>query len=254
MARRSDLLLGAAVSVGLHGVLLAALGGLSARLPAGDGGVRPPLEVVALSPDQVRALLEPAPLPVVLEVSEAPRVHAPEATPWPRTTPAPAPLPEALPFDLPAASTPLAPALASAVPRADVPELPEVWVEAAPAAATAAADAEATPPTTEAAAVAVSAAAEDATPPPAGSLVRTRVHPTYPRRALDRGVEGVVTVAMRVAEDGSVERAWVLRTSGSRLLDRAAVDALSRWRFDAAAVRALGRGRVFSEDVRFSVR
>jgi protein TonB len=46
--------------------------------------------------------------------------------------------------------------------------------------------------------------------------------PLYPRSARERGVEGKVSVKVWVTAEGTVERAEVVKGSGSELLDRAA--------------------------------
>ena len=58
--------------------------------------------------------------------------------------------------------------------------------------------------------------------------------PTYPREALRRGVGGTVRVQVTVSPDGSVERMEVAESSGDRTLDRAAMEAVRRWRFKPA--------------------
>lgn len=58
--------------------------------------------------------------------------------------------------------------------------------------------------------------------------------PTYPRDALRRGVGGTVRVQVTVSTDGSVERMEVAQSSGDRNLDRAAMEAVRRWRFKPA--------------------
>jgi protein TonB len=59
--------------------------------------------------------------------------------------------------------------------------------------------------------------------------------PTYPKDALDRGLEGEVSIAVSVAGDGSVSSASVAHSSGHDILDQAAVRAVKRdWRFLAA--------------------
>ena len=58
--------------------------------------------------------------------------------------------------------------------------------------------------------------------------------PRYPAGARRRGVQGEVLVRVAVGRDGRAERVEVLRTSGSALLDAAAVEALERWRFEPA--------------------
>lgn len=59
--------------------------------------------------------------------------------------------------------------------------------------------------------------------------------PTYPKDALDRGLEGQVSVSVSVAGDGSVSSVSVGKSSGHDVLDQAAVRAVKRdWRFLAA--------------------
>jgi protein TonB len=72
-------------------------------------------------------------------------------------------------------------------------------------------------------------AGDSATPMPI-----SRPPPTYPREALRRGVGGTVRVQATVSPDGSVERMDVAESSGNRYLDRAAMEAVRRWRFKPA--------------------
>lgn len=58
--------------------------------------------------------------------------------------------------------------------------------------------------------------------------------PIYPREALRRGIGGTVRVQATVSPDGSVERMDVAESSGNRFLDRAAMEAVRRWRFQPA--------------------
>ena len=58
--------------------------------------------------------------------------------------------------------------------------------------------------------------------------------PNYPREALNRNIGGTVRVRVRVAADGSVERMDVAASSGNRFLDRAAMEAVRRWKFKPA--------------------
>jgi periplasmic protein TonB len=55
--------------------------------------------------------------------------------------------------------------------------------------------------------------------------------PAYPRRALRRGEEGTVLVRAEVGSDGVPISVSLVQGSRSRDLDRAAVDAVRRWRF-----------------------
>lgn len=58
--------------------------------------------------------------------------------------------------------------------------------------------------------------------------------PRYPPQALRRGESGTVLVRVRVGADGTPEDVSIADSSGSRLLDRAALEAVRRWRFTPA--------------------
>ncbi len=58
--------------------------------------------------------------------------------------------------------------------------------------------------------------------------------PSYPSSARRRGIEGEVLIRVAVGADGAAGRIEILRSSGSTILDEAAVEALSRWRFEPA--------------------
>ncbi len=59
----------------------------------------------------------------------------------------------------------------------------------------------------------------------------SRPAPRYPREALNRNIGGIVRVQVVVGPDGSVERMELAESSGDRFLDRAAMEAVRRWRF-----------------------
>lgn len=58
--------------------------------------------------------------------------------------------------------------------------------------------------------------------------------PRYPQEALRRDIGGTVRVRVTVASDGSVDRLELAESSGNRYLDRAAMEAVRRWRFQPA--------------------
>ena len=62
----------------------------------------------------------------------------------------------------------------------------------------------------------------------------SRPSPVYPQEAMRQGIGGTVRVQVSVAPDGSVERMDVAQSSGNRYLDRAAMNAVRRWRFNPA--------------------
>lgn len=63
--------------------------------------------------------------------------------------------------------------------------------------------------------------------------------PRYPRAALRRGESGEVLLRVQVGPDGAATAIELVRSSGSRALDRAATDAVRQWRFRPA--RRAGR-------------
>ena len=59
--------------------------------------------------------------------------------------------------------------------------------------------------------------------------------PRYPRQAREEGVEGKVILKVTVDEGGKVKRVLLLRSSGSKILDRRAVITVrKRWHFEPA--------------------
>ena len=61
-----------------------------------------------------------------------------------------------------------------------------------------------------------------------------QVKPRYPDSARRQGIEGTVIVKAYVTEQGGVEQVQVERSAGHVDLDRAAVEAVGRWRFQPA--------------------
>ncbi|MBJ6977935.1 energy transducer TonB [Luteimonas sp. MC1895] len=76
-----------------------------------------------------------------------------------------------------------------------------------------------------------------------------RVEPEYPVEAYRRREEGTVLVGANVGADGRPASVEVIRRSGSRALDQAAVDAVRQWTFEPA-VRG---GRTVAADVQVPV-
>ncbi len=62
-----------------------------------------------------------------------------------------------------------------------------------------------------------------------------RIEPDYPVRAQERGLEGFVRVGFTVTAEGTVTDVFVVETS-NRLFDRAAIRAVSRWRYNPRIV------------------
>lgn len=58
-----------------------------------------------------------------------------------------------------------------------------------------------------------------------------RIPPEYPAKALIKGIEGYVMVRFTVTETGSVVDPEVLRSDPPVIFDRAAIQAVKRWKF-----------------------
>ena len=59
-----------------------------------------------------------------------------------------------------------------------------------------------------------------------------RVPPRYPERALQRGVEGRVLVGFTIDRAGNVRRPEVLAAEPPDVFDRAAIEAVSQWKYN----------------------
>ena len=126
------------------------------------------------------------------------------------------PLPEPLPAAAGSSDMPDAKPLP---PGEEAPQLVETAPPPPPAAAAA--------PTTE---VPVAAAAGDRPQP----IADQSPPPSYPPAALRRGDSGTVVVRVDVDATGYPSAVTLIQRSGSRDLDRAASDAVRRWRFQPA--------------------
>lgn len=62
------------------------------------------------------------------------------------------------------------------------------------------------------------------------------VEPRYPLACLRMQIEGRVEVRVLVGENGRAQEVAVLASSGNAALDQSALDAVSRWRFQAATL------------------
>jgi TonB family protein len=65
-------------------------------------------------------------------------------------------------------------------------------------------------------------------------LVSTPKPIEYPRWAMRQGWQGNLEIALEILLDGTVGRYHVMKSSGYRLLDEAAVEAVKTWRFAPA--------------------
>ena len=78
-----------------------------------------------------------------------------------------------------------------------------------------------------------------------------RPPPSYPEVARRLGQEGVVLLIIRVSAAGSVTGVEVVESSGFRLLDRAALDAVRKWRFRPATENGFPVAGTFEHPIRF---
>ena len=69
--------------------------------------------------------------------------------------------------------------------------------------------------------------------------VLIKVLPAYPYAARDQHLEGSGLYRLNIKPDGTVASVTVLKSTGHRLLDDAAVDAFRQWRFRPGALHAL---------------
>ena len=88
------------------------------------------------------------------------------------------------------------------------------------------------PPPVAGPAPAPSAPAASGTPPE--PVAGRTPAPRYPPQALRRGERGTVVVRADIGLDGVPTSVSIVDSSGSRLLDRAALDAVRRWQFRPA--------------------
>ncbi|WP_157199720.1 energy transducer TonB, partial [Methylomonas koyamae] len=72
---------------------------------------------------------------------------------------------------------------------------------------------------------------EKITPPTAGADYLHNPPPEYPDIAHERGWEGKVLMKVHVQADGKPDNITVIKTSGQKVLDDAAVKTVSKWSF-----------------------
>ncbi len=86
-------------------------------------------------------------------------------------------------------------------------------------------------------------------------LIRERIDRAkrYPLMARKSGMEGSVAIQFRIAPSGALEESRILRSSGSRALDRAALKALKRASPFATFPDGLEENQVFEVEINFSL-
>jgi protein TonB len=166
-------------------------------------------------------LLAPSPLPVA--PAEAASVTASKAGP---RDPRPAPRPQP---DKRAAQPDARPAGGRAAPGLATPEQ-----EAEVAGSLGAVPSRGSAPPTAASDRAAESASVKVTPPRLDAAYLSNPPPAYPPAARRAGEQGTVTLRVLVMRDGLPSRVEIEKSSGSRLLDAAARDAVWGWRFAPA--------------------
>ncbi|WP_262691978.1 energy transducer TonB [Kordiimonas aestuarii] len=68
-----------------------------------------------------------------------------------------------------------------------------------------------------------------------------RVQPQYPRRALERGIEGSAVVEFTVREDGTVADARVIKAEPQGLFEHAALAAIAKFKYKPTVVGGIPR-------------
>ena len=75
--------------------------------------------------------------------------------------------------------------------------------------------------------------------------------PNFPASALQKGLEGSVTLRLVLSKDGSVTSARISKTSGDPVLDATARDAVLKWKMKSSAVRPLDLTKGRQEIIEF---
>ncbi len=191
----------------LHGVVLAALVQAGGTRPSAPAPVPPALTVALLTVPPPQAAADPAPaeahapLPAEAAPPEPPRLAQTAATVPPPPRPKPSPR-KAKP--------------AAALGQTVAPVAPPSETAAPAATGTPTEIATAAPPRAEPVQIST-------------TRFRDRAPPTYPPQALRDEIEGVVRLKLFVSPTGRVLDASVLKSSGHRPLDQAAMTAALGW-------------------------
>lgn len=210
----------------------------------------PPEPSMEIAPPVAAALPPPPPVPEALPLPEPPPVAVAAVEPPPpvkvepaKVEPKPAPKPAPRPTPKPAATKAPVPApfQMAAVESGLAPSAPGI---SAPIAAAPSAPPPAAP------------APEIAAGPPVITEPRFReppVKPAYPPRAAALDQQGEALVRVLVTPEGEQEEVQLWRSSGFDLLDRAALAAVRRWRFEPYRRDGIARPAWVQVPVRFAL-
>jgi periplasmic protein TonB len=83
---------------------------------------------------------------------------------------------------------------------------------------------------------------------------RKRSAPVYPRRAYELGQQGIVLLHAFIGEDGRTEKLKIKNSSGHRLLDKAAMSAVSKWEFEPKTLSGRKIASWVRVPVKFAIR
>ena len=81
-----------------------------------------------------------------------------------------------------------------------------------------------------------------------------RIPPTYPKRALRSGIEGIVTVEFTITIDGSVKDAEIIEAKPPNIFDKSVLRAISKWKFNPDMVDGQPVEKRARQDIKFTLK
>ena len=81
-----------------------------------------------------------------------------------------------------------------------------------------------------------------------------RIPPTYPKRALRSGIEGIVTVEFTITIDGSVKDAEIIEAKPPNIFDKSVLRAISKWKFNPDMVDDKPVEKRARQDIKFTLK
>ena len=225
----------ALVSVFLHGLLVQAMEQQDITLamsPAEPGPISVKmLPKVTTAPPVAEPVVEPTPEPIVEPKPEPKPAPKPEPKPQPKPEPKPTPKPEPKPQPKPAPKPAPQP---DPAPKPAPQPTPEPPAKVEPKA----------PP----------AQAKDSTPKRIDTPSIVSHHPpSYPRQARRRGQEGTVIIEVWLDERGRQTKHILASSSGVSALDKAALQAITKWKFSAYVENGQGIAHRVHIPIRFKL-
>nr|WP_238925444.1 energy transducer TonB [Vibrio sp. S11_S32] len=77
--------------------------------------------------------------------------------------------------------------------------------------------------------------------------------PRYPRLAQRKGIEGTATYEIWLDKNGHQIKQTLLSSSGANLLDKAALDAIKKWKFTPQKVNGIAMAHRVQIPIRFKL-